>query len=56
MTPNRNAGLPIHPEMLAVMYARARRARAQAIHNLAVRLIQKLTPRLNVRLWDTHWG
>ncbi len=48
--------LVIDPEVLAVLQARARRARAQAVHNLAVRLIQKLTPRLNLRLRGAHWG
>ena len=46
----------INPEVVAVLQARARRARAQAVHNVVIRLVQKLTPRLDLKLWGTHWG
>ena len=46
----------INPELLAVLEARARRARAQAVGNLIARLIHRLTPRLNAHRWDVRWG
>ena len=48
--------LVVDPEVLAVMQARARRARAEAVHNLVVQLVQKLSPRAHLRLWGAHWG
>ncbi len=48
--------LRIHPEALAVLQARARRARAEAVHALVVRLIDALAPRLAVRRWIAHQG
>lgn len=49
----------IDPEVVALLRARARKARSQAMGNLVVRLINrlhKLTPRLNFRPWGAHWG
>ena len=46
--------LKIDPETLAVLHARARRARSEFVHSLAVRLIHRLTPNLSVL--RTHWG
>lgn len=46
----------IDPETLAVLQARARRARAEAVHALIVRLIDALTPRLDVRRWTANHG
>ena len=48
--------LVVDPEVLAVMQGRARRARAEVVHNLVVRLINKLAPRLDLRLRDVRWG
>jgi len=52
----RQKALRIDPAVVAVLQARARRARAEAVHNTAVRLLQKLSPRLNLRVLGTHWG
>jgi len=41
---------------IAVLHARARRARSEAAHNAVVRLIRKLTPRLHLRRLGAHWG
>ena len=46
----------INPELLGILEARARRARAQAVGNLIVRLIQRLTPRLDAQRWNVRWG
>jgi hypothetical protein len=46
----------IDPEVVAVLQARARRARADAVHDLFVRMIDRLTPRLAFRPWGAHWG
>ena len=46
----------VNPEIIAVLHARARRARAEAVNNLFVRLINRLTARLDLRAWGTHWG
>ena len=56
MKPMTVENLRVHPEVLALMYERARRARAEAVRNVFTRLIQKLTPRLDLRLGKTHWG
>lgn len=46
----------INPELLGVLQARARRARAEAVNNLVVRLVQRLTPRLDAHRWGVRWG
>ena len=46
----------IDPEVVGVLQARARKARAEAVHNLVIRLIHKLTPRFDLRFLGTHWG
>ena len=46
----------VNPEMLAVLHARARRARAEAVNNVFVRLIGRLTPRIDLRARGFHWG
>jgi len=51
-----NEVVRIDREVVAVLQGRARRARSQAMYNLAVRLIHKLTPRVSLRQWGTHWG
>ncbi|MEW6688662.1 MAG: hypothetical protein AB1452_06150 [Pseudomonadota bacterium] len=45
-----------HPELLAALEARARRARAEAVHGAFARLVRKLTPRLDLRSLSLHWG
>ena len=56
MKPITIENLRVNPEMLAVLHARAHRARAQAVGNLVVKLIHKLTPRIDLRPWGAHWG
>lgn len=57
MEPMTVENLRVHPEMLAVLYARARRARAVAMGNAFARLFHKLTPSFDLRLGRmTHWG
>ena len=46
----------INPDLLGALEARARRARAEAVNNLFVRLLQRLTPRADLRPWGAHWG
>lgn len=46
--------LKVDPATLAVLNARARRARAEFVHSLVVRLIHRLSP--NLRVLRTHWG
>jgi hypothetical protein len=46
----------IDPEVVAVLQARARRARSEAVHNLILSLIDRLTPRPAFRPWGAHWG
>ena len=46
----------INPEILGVLEARARRARAQAVHSLVVRLIEWLTPRGGGHPSGFRWG
>ena len=46
----------IHPEILGVLEARARRARAQAVHSLIARLFERLTPRGSGHPFGTRWG
>ncbi len=48
--------LRVNPELLGVLQARARRARAEAVHSLIVRLVLRLAPRLEPRGWGVHWG
>jgi len=48
--------LKIDPDTLAVLNARARRARSEFVHSLVVRLIHRLTPRIHLRRVGTHWG
>lgn len=45
-----------NPEVVAVLHARARQARAQAVHGLLARLIHRLTPRIDLRAARLHWG
>lgn len=46
----------INPDLLGVLQARARRARAEAVHSLLARLIHRFTPRVDLRPWGAHWG
>ena len=46
-------GFYIEPGTVAAMEARARRARAQAMHSLILRLFAGLAPRLEIR--PVHW-
>lgn len=46
----------INPELLAVLQARARRARSEAVHSLAARLFKRLAPRLDARPRGLRWG
>ena len=43
-------------EGLTEIYTRARRQRAVVVHDLFVRAIHKLTPRLQLRRLGEHWG
>ena len=56
MKPVTMKAIRIHPEMLAVIEARARRARAEAVHSLIVRLIERLTPRAGGQPFGIRWG
>ena len=56
MRANRTSVPTVPREGFAVLYARARRARAVAIHDLLAHAIHKLTPRLHFRRWGAHWG
>lgn len=56
MKANRTYPVRIDPEVLAVLRARARRARSQAMYSLVARLFGKLTPRLSLRRLGEHWG
>ena len=56
MKPVTIEAIRIDPEILGVLQARARRARAQAVHNRIVRLIHWLKPRIPARRWGIHWG
>jgi hypothetical protein len=56
MKANTNYPVRIDPEVVAVLRARARRARSQAMYSLLGRLIHKLTPRLSLRRLGEHWG
>ncbi|HEX2651721.1 MAG TPA: hypothetical protein VHN19_17465 [Burkholderiales bacterium] len=56
MKANTSQPIRIDPEVVAVLQARARRARSQAMHNLIGQLIHKLTPRLSLRRLGEHWG
>ena len=46
----------INPEILGVLEARARRARAQAVHSLIARLFERLTPRGSGHPFGIRWG
>ena len=46
----------IDPEVVAVLRARARRARSQAMYSLVGRLFHKLNPHLSLRRLGEHWG
>lgn len=48
--------LRVHPEVLAVMHARARKARAEFVHNVFAQLVHKITSSFDLRLGKTHWG
>lgn len=48
--------LRIDPETVAVLNARARKARSEFVHGLVVRLVHRLTPRIHLRRIGTHWG
>jgi hypothetical protein len=56
MKPMTIENLRVHPEVLSLMYARARKARAEAVRNVFARLLQKLTSSVDLRLGKTHWG
>ena len=56
MNPITIDAIRVNPEIIAVLHARARRARAQAVNNLFIRLINRLTPRIDLRGWGTHCG
>lgn len=56
MKANTSQPVRIDPEVVAILQARARRARSQAMHSLIVQLIHKLTPRLSLRRLGEHWG
>jgi hypothetical protein len=51
MTPPR-----IDPQVVALLQARARRARSEAVGNFLLQLFHKLSPRFDFRLRDLHWG
>ena len=51
-----STNLRVHPEQLAVLYARARRARAVALGNAFARLFHKLASGFDVRPGRMHWG
>ena len=48
--------LKIDPDTLAVLMARARRARAEAVRSLVLKLVHKLAPSFDLRLGRMHWG
>lgn len=53
--------LRLNPDLVGILHARARRARAQAIHNGVLRLAAALRDRFSsrgaIRLpFGTHWG
>jgi len=56
MNTKSSTAVRIDPQVVALLQARARKARAQAIGNLMVRLIRKLTPRLDLGVKSAHWG
>jgi len=56
MKANTDYPVRIDAEVVAVLRARARRARSQAIYSLLASLIHKLTPRLSLRRLGEHWG
>jgi hypothetical protein len=56
MKANTHQPIRIDPEVVAVLQARARRARSQAMHRLLAQLFHKLTPRLSLRRLGEHWG
>jgi hypothetical protein len=45
-----------NPRLSADLYASARRARAQAVHELVAGLIHRLTPRLDAGVWIGRLG
>jgi hypothetical protein len=45
-----------NPQLSAELVANARRARAQAVHNLVVGLVQRFTPRLHPGPWIARLG
>ena len=49
MSTLRKEGFYIPPGTVAVLEARARRARAQAMHSTILRLVASLTPRIHIR-------
>lgn len=53
--------LRLSPDLVAILHARARRARAQAIHDgvlqLAAAIRERLAGRASIRLpFGVHWG
>jgi hypothetical protein len=45
-----------NPQLSAELYASARRARAQAMHDMLAGLIHRLTPRLAAGVWIGRLG
>ena len=43
-------------QVVALLQARARRARSEAVGNLLIQLVRKLNPRLDLQLRRLHWG
>jgi len=48
--------LKLDPETLAVLNARARKARSEYVNNFAARLVSRLPPRIHLRRLGAHWG
>jgi hypothetical protein len=60
MEPLSTNELRIHPEMLHVLHARARRARAEAMYNVFARLLARISKREPGKQGGAfgrlHWG
>jgi len=56
MKPITIENLRLHPEVLAVLHARARKARAEVMRNFFARLLNKVAPNVDLRFRPVHWG
>lgn len=56
MTPLTVEAIRINPDLLGAIEARARRARAEAVHALITRFFTSLKAQLDARPRDVRWG